>query len=458
MGRPVLLLSAVVGTAGHAIMNAPLPRVGSGGSPGLTAAEILSLDGADNARNVAGNGCTGANGNTNGWTSFNPPPRANDPSLLPLQVYEPGQNLDIEWNLVVPHADDTLLTGIRVAIHYGDRDSFNDNVLLGCLSGDSGCDEQNSRGIYQNRVPADAGGQGALRQSRQTSLPLGKTCDYCVLQFVWPVKAGAVDAFYMSCADISIRTKDADGNFLPGGVIVETDDNNNLLPDGKASTDAGGNALGGGGGGGGGGDAGVAIGVILAIVVVGGLGYYFYKNGCRGVSVPKLSSGTGGGAGKLADGWVAATDPSSGRTYYVNKTTQQTTWEMPTKAPGGPPPMQQLGVSLPPGWQSATDPASGRRGVAHPTIRATGQMIIGGGCTITHTEPLHARLAGLTTSTASPAPHRGRFRLCDAHAQRAQARPAGGARGGKATRRRATMRRCVRVQEPSRALVVRDAA
>ena len=383
--RPVLVLSAVIGAAGHAIMTAPLPREGSGGSPATVQADIISLEGADNARNVAGNGCRGNNGvPTNGWTSFQPPIQPGQNSPLPLQVYEPGQPLDIEWNVIVPHPDDTLETGVRVAIHYGDRDSFNDNVVLGCMNGDDGCNDQDSRGNYRNRVPAES-------QSRSINLPLGKTCDYCVLQFVWPVKAGAVDAFYMSCADISIRNRDPAGNFLPGGQIIETDENNNLLPDGKASADESGNSLEGGGGGGGGGAAGAAIGVIVAILIVGGIGYYVYKNGCGGMSVPKLSSGGGGGGGgdKLADGWVAATDPSSGRTYYVNKTTQQTTWEMPTKGPSGPPPMQQLGVSLPPGWQSATDPASGRRGAAHPNhqVHREDDRQAGGGRSVALTTP-----------------------------------------------------------------------
>jgi WW domain len=31
----------------------------------------------------------------------------------------------------------------------------------------------------------------------------------------------------------------------------------------------------------------------------------------------------------LGNGWVAAVDPSSGRTYYANTITQQTSWEYP---------------------------------------------------------------------------------------------------------------------------------
>jgi len=33
----------------------------------------------------------------------------------------------------------------------------------------------------------------------------------------------------------------------------------------------------------------------------------------------------------LAGGWVAAVDPTSGRTYYANTTTGQTSWEVPAE-------------------------------------------------------------------------------------------------------------------------------
>ncbi len=35
----------------------------------------------------------------------------------------------------------------------------------------------------------------------------------------------------------------------------------------------------------------------------------------------------------LPAGWTAAVDPTSGRTYYVNATTGQTSWEVPTETP-----------------------------------------------------------------------------------------------------------------------------
>jgi len=38
----------------------------------------------------------------------------------------------------------------------------------------------------------------------------------------------------------------------------------------------------------------------------------------------------------LPAGWTAAVDPGSGRTYYVNATTGQTSWEVPTATPSQP--------------------------------------------------------------------------------------------------------------------------
>jgi len=48
---------------------------------------------------------------------------------------------------------------------------------------------------------------------------------------------------------------------------------------------------------------------------------------------PTVPQTQNGGADQLADGWIALQDPSSGRTYYANQATGQTTWEMPQAAP-----------------------------------------------------------------------------------------------------------------------------
>ena len=63
----------------------------------------------------------------------------------------------------------------------------------------------------------------------------------------------------------------------------------------------------------------------------------------------------------LPGGWVAATDPASGATYYVHPPTGRTQWEAPT-APAAP--------ALPAGWVATTDPATGATYYANP---ATGE-------------------------------------------------------------------------------------
>lgn len=50
-------------------------------------------------------------------------------------------------------------------------------------------------------------------------------------------------------------------------------------------------------------------------------------------------------ADQLAAGWIALQDPSSGRTYYANQTTGQTSWEMPVAAPAPAPVPQQPPVA-----------------------------------------------------------------------------------------------------------------
>merc|ERR1719498_1409208 len=74
---------------------------------------------------------------------------------------------------------------------------------------------------------------------------------------------------------------------------------------------------------------------------------------------PKRDTGTekpnSSQPGPLPDGWQEATDPSTGRTYYVNKRTSVSQWTRPTTdAPATP-------GTLPEGWQEVTDPSSGKK-------------------------------------------------------------------------------------------------
>ena len=72
------------------------------------------------------------------------------------------------------------------------------------------------------------------------------------------------------------------------------------------------------------------------------------------------------------NGWIKSTDPDTGRTFYANKYTRTTQWEVPA---GWEEPSEETEVddgrngrqlnddddnALPPGWEASIDPNSGR--------------------------------------------------------------------------------------------------
>lgn len=80
------------------------------------------------------------------------------------------------------------------------------------------------------------------------------------------------------------------------------------------------------------------------------------------------------GAPGLPPGWEQVTDPASGRPYFCNRATGQTSWEPPAAAPmpvyAAPPPAYGGAPQLPPGWETVPDPATGKMYYCN---RATGQ-------------------------------------------------------------------------------------
>ena len=73
-----------------------------------------------------------------------------------------------------------------------------------------------------------------------------------------------------------------------------------------------------------------------------------------------------------ASSWSSCVDPASGRTYYVNSATGETSWQPPPQAPAAPAPKPS--APLPPpasSWSACVDPASGRTYYVNSATRET---------------------------------------------------------------------------------------
>jgi len=298
------------------------------------------------AENVANSGCGGLQ-NTNPAAT---PPETNVISQDPVIVYRPGARVEVGWRVTAVHPAPSD-TGVRFAIHYAENDSFEDNVLLGGIGG----------GNYE-RVPAheeDSTPGSAFRAT--VILPEGKTCLYCTLQWTWA--SASSDAFYMGCLDLSI-TDDGELPIFPA-LGQEGNQVGNEIATGRV-VDANGNTIDKGSGGGNS-NAGVIAGVIIALLAAAVIGFFVYTRCIRGgmMTMKKAPPPPGGGA--LPPGWGSAVDPASGRMYYVNSETGQTSWDPPMAPPGGAvgkggppgPPGPPGGGGLPAGWTASVDPASG---------------------------------------------------------------------------------------------------
>ena len=96
--------------AGHAVLTRPEPRLGTG-LPG----QGTKLTPASDAKKVADRGCGGTDNA--------------DPGIVqPEVVYINGSTIAVQWSLTIPHEEDNTNMGVRVAIHYAEGDSFNDNA------------------------------------------------------------------------------------------------------------------------------------------------------------------------------------------------------------------------------------------------------------------------------------------------------------------------------------------
>ena len=134
----VVLACLASPVTGHAILINPIPRTGTdGGGQGN------KLQPFGDARNA---NCGGANNGDE--------PPFNAALRQPTVASTPGSSIGVQWELTIPHDADNMDIGVRVAVHYSCEDSFNDNILAGCLDGDPRCDDQTNAGVYLNRKAA----------------------------------------------------------------------------------------------------------------------------------------------------------------------------------------------------------------------------------------------------------------------------------------------------------------
>jgi len=195
----VVVVSLLTPSAGHAVLITPTPRTNMVDLNGNVISPGTKLQPFGDARNQANRGCGGTNNL--------------DPGVQrPKAVYRPGEVVRVEWQLTIPHPLDNIDTGFRVAIHYGPGDSFEQNILLGGVDGDPNFDDRTGDGIIDRAQPA--GGPNSLSNEIQATivtLPAGKTCNYCTLQWIWAARQDG--GFYMGCADIAVTNDGLLPNF-----------------------------------------------------------------------------------------------------------------------------------------------------------------------------------------------------------------------------------------------------
>ena len=167
-----LLLSRLALVAAHGILTIPLGR------PQTINPQGVKLSPFSDARIAANEGCGGSRGAGQGNVR------------IPTQAFAAGTPVQIQWQLTIPHNADRIDTGVRIALHYDDEDSFECNILRGGLEGDPDFFplEPGGRNQVLSAGPADALANSLV--STLVYLP-NKTCDYCVLQWTWAARVRA---------------------------------------------------------------------------------------------------------------------------------------------------------------------------------------------------------------------------------------------------------------------------
>ena len=195
-GLVVLLFAA--GARGHAVLRDPTPRQGwiDGAGPKLTPFS----DASDVAnRRDGGDGCGGSDNNDPG-------------RQFPTEAFQPGDIIRVAWEVTIPHTRDNRDSGVRIALHYSDSDSYQDNILAGELADDDEGGSTVSACEGMDDDNCDYGGRYSYDYTFQTVTLPNKTCSCCTLQWLWAARSD--NGFYIGCADIAI-TEDGELPTVP---------------------------------------------------------------------------------------------------------------------------------------------------------------------------------------------------------------------------------------------------
>ena len=169
-------------TAGHGILRDPIPRVGTANGNGA------KLTGTSKG----GVNCGGLDNGDPGYEAIRNQPKT---------AYRVGANVAVQWQLTIPHPLDNLNSGVRIALHFNDGDSFNNNVRARApveLARRAQCPLSDIRAPWQ--VLLD--NVDASQLTRLITLPEGRLCTNCVLQWIWEAKEDG--GIYAQCVDIAI--------------------------------------------------------------------------------------------------------------------------------------------------------------------------------------------------------------------------------------------------------------
>ena len=97
-------------TAGHGILKNPTPRVGTAIGDGNKLIKGSARDA----------NCGGLDNGDPGYTASRNQPKV---------AYPVGGNIAVEWQITIPlPPENNLNNGVRIALHFNDGDSFNNNV------------------------------------------------------------------------------------------------------------------------------------------------------------------------------------------------------------------------------------------------------------------------------------------------------------------------------------------